>query len=140
MVLGLLTRISLSFYTHYSELSHYTFSSKIVWLMSFICNLEHSVEVLLDSLRIYFLYLPELKLIFKKRLILICVFSISNVNVFFNVYIYMSGTRIDQKLQSLISTVVPLRLRLAPLTASLQMSVLIPHIRRLFLSSVRTAS
>ena len=37
--------------------SQYPFSTKIVKQMS--CNLEHSVQVSLDSVRLYFLYLPD---------------------------------------------------------------------------------
>ena len=39
----------------------YTPTTKIIWHMSFICSLEHSVQVLLDSVKIYYLSLPELK-------------------------------------------------------------------------------
>ena len=47
-----------------SLLSQYTFSTKIVWQMTFIYTLEHSVQVSFDSVRIHFLFLPELKFIF----------------------------------------------------------------------------
>ena len=54
MVSGLVLPDFLNFLC--SLLSQYTFSSKVVWHMPFICNLEHSVKVSFDSVRIFLIF------------------------------------------------------------------------------------